>query len=391
MLVSVYINSESKLLTNRNVVERVEKVAPFIRFDEDAYIVVNNEGKLYWVVDGYTLSTQYPYSEYFEIDGKIPGTREKYNYIRNSVKAVIDAYNGDVQLYITDKYDPIIMAYNNAYPELFVDLSTEMPQDIKSHLRYPTLLFKIQANMLERYHVSDVNTFYKGEDTWSIATHNTGTVVADIEPYYAYVKLPETNSNELVLMIPYTPQNRNNLTSWLAVRSNGEMVIYSFPKEASVLRAVQLDNKIDQDTQTAKDLSLGSGTRVRREVNVIPIDNTLVYVESIYIEAVNEDAVPQVSKVAVAYKNSLAIADTFDQALKQLLNKETGTIFIEVDDETTLIDAIDNAILTYQRMKEASQKSEWQEFGKELDKLEEVTTILNEKKSEIVITNNENI
>ena len=245
--------------------------------------------------------------------------------------------------------------------------------------------------MLERYHVSDVNTFYKGEDTWSIATHNTGTAVADIEPYYAYVKLPETNSNELVLMIPYTPQNRNNLTSWLAVRSNGEMVIYSFPKEASVLGTVQLDNKIDQDTQTAKDLSLGSGTRVRREVNVIPIDNTLVYVESIYIEAVNEDAVPQVSKVAVAYKNSLAIADTFDQALKQLLNKETGTIFIEVDDETTLIDAIDNAILTYQRMKEASQKSEWQEFGKELDKLEEVMTILNEKKSEIVITNNENI
>lgn len=391
MLVSGYINSESKLLTNRNVVERAEKVAPFVRFDEDAYIVVNDEGRLFWIVDGYTLSTQYPYAEYFEIDGKIPGTREKYNYIRNSVKAVVDAYNGEVKLYITDKYDPVIMAYNNAYPELFVDLSTEMPQDIKSHLRYPTLLFKIQANMLERYHVSDVNTFYKGEDTWSIATHNTGTVVADIEPYYAYVKLPETNSNELVLMIPYTPQNRNNLTSWLAVRSNGEMVIYSFPKEASVLGTVQLDNKIDQDTQTAKDLSLGSGTRVRREVNVIPIDNTLVYVESIYIEAVNEDAVPQVSKVAVAYKNSLAIADTFDQALKQLLNKETGTIFIEVDDETTLIDAIDNAILTYQRMKEASQKSEWQEFGKELDKLEEVMTILNEKKSEIVITNNENI
>ena len=169
------------------------------------------------------------------------------------------------------------------------------------------------------------------------------------------------------------------------------MVIYSFPKEANVLGTVQLDNKIDQDIQTAKELSLGGGTRVRREVNVIPIDDTLVYVESIYIEAVNEDAVPQVSKVAVAYKNSLAIADTFEKALKQVLNKETGTIFIEVDDETTLIDAIDNAILTYQRMKDASQKSEWQEFGKELDKLEEVMMILNEKKAEIVITNNENV
>lgn len=390
MLVSGYINSDSKLLTNRNVVERVEKIAPFIRFDEDAYIVVNDEGKLYWIVDGYTLSTQYPYSEYFEIDGKVSGTKEKYNYIRNSVKAVVDAYNGDVSLYITDKYDPVIMAYKNAYPDLFVDLANDMPKDIESHLRYPTLLFKIQANMLEKYHVADVNTFYKGEDMWAVATHNTGSVVADIDPYYAYVKLPGTDINELVLMVPYTPQNRNNLTSWLAVRSNGEISIYSFPKDTNVLGTVQLDNKIDQDTQTAKDLNLGSGTRVRREVNVIPIDNTLVYVESIYIEAVNEDAVPQVSKVAVAYKNSLAIADNFDQALKQLLNKDSGTIFIEVDEETTLIDAIDNAILTYQRMKEASQKSEWQEFGKELENLEEVMTILNEKKSEIVITNSEN-
>lgn len=385
MLFSGYINSDSKLLTNRNVVERVEKIAPFIRFDEDAYIVVNNEGKLYWVVDGYTLSTYYPYAEYFEIDGKIEGTREKYNYIRNSVKAIVDAYNGDVKLYITDKYDPIVMAYNNSYPELFEDLSVGIPADIESHLRYPELLFNIQTKMLEKYHVSDVNTFYKGEDTWSIATHNTGDIVADIEPYYAYVKLPQSDINELVLMLPYTPQNRNNLTAWVAVRSNGEMLIYSFPKDANVLGTVQLDNKIDQDTETAKDLNLGAGTRVFREVNVIPVDTALVYVESIYIEAVNEDAVPQVSKVAVAYKNSLAIADNFRQALKQVLNKETGTITIEVDDEITLIDTIDNAILTYRKIKEASQNGNWQEFGKEMESLEEIMTILNEKKDEIVI------
>ena len=186
-------------------------------------------------------------------------------------------------------------------------------------------------------------------------------------------------------MLPYTPQNRNNLTAWVAVRANGEMLVYSFPKDANVLGTVQLDNKIDQDTQTAKDLNLGAGTKVSREVNVIPIDDALVYVESIYIEAVNEDAVPQVSKVAVAYKNSLAIADNFEQALKQVLNKETGTITIEVDDEITLIDTIDNAILTYQKIKEASQNGNWKEFGEEMESLDEIMTILNEKKDEIVV------
>lgn len=386
MLASGYINSNSKLLTNRNIIDRVEKIAPFIRFDEDAYMVVNNEGKLFWIVDGYTLSTKYPYAEYFEIEGKLEGTIEKYNYIRNSVKAIVDAYNGDVKLYITDRRDPIIMAYNKAYPELFANLDTEtIPEDIKKHLRYPSLLFKIQAEKFEKYHVSDVNTFYKSEDVWNISTHNTGTEVIDVEPYYAYINIPTTNTRELVLMIPYTPYGRNSLTALLAVRADGSLLVYSFPKEANVLGTIQLDNKIDQDAQTVKDLNLGGGTRVTRKISILPIENTLLYVEPIYIEAVNEDAVPQLSKVAVAYNNNLAISSNLSSSLNQLLNKETGTIIIEVDNEVTLMETIDNTISAFTSLKQASTNGEWEEFGKQLNNLEELITLLNEKKNDITV------
>lgn len=384
MLISGYVNSDSKLLTNRNIIDRVEKIAPFIRFDEDAYMVANDEGRLFWVVDGYTLSTQYPYAEYFQIDGKLEGTTEKYNYIRNSVKAIIDAYNGDVTLYITDRRDPIIMAYNKAYPDLFADLDNEpIPSDISKHLRYPSLLFKIQAEKFARYHVNDVSTFYKGEDSWSIATHNTGNEVVDVEPYYSYVTLPNTNTKELVLMLPYTLYGRNSLTALLAVRPSGELIVYSFPKESNALGTIQLDNKIDQDAQTAKDLNLGAGTKVTREITVLPLGNTLLYVEPIYIEAVNEDAVPQLTKVAVACNNNLAIANTLDEALKQLLNRDNGTIVIEVDDEVTLLETIDNMVSTYTQLKQASQAGDWQEFGKQMNKLEEDINVLKEKKNEI--------
>jgi len=388
MLISGYVNSDSKLLTNRNVIDRVEKVAPFIRFDEDAYMVANDEGKLFWVVDGYTLSTQYPYAEYFQIEGEVEGTIEKYNYIRNSVKAVVDAYNGDVTLYITDRRDPIIMAYNRAYPELFADLDNEpIPEDIEKHLRYPSLLFKIQAEKFTRYHVNDVSTFYKGEDSWSIATHNTGNEVVNVEPYYAYINLPNSNKKELVVMLPYTLYGRNSLTALLAIRPNGDLIVYSFPKESNALGTIQLDNKIDQDAQTAKDLNLGAGTKVTREVTVLPLGNTLLYIEPIYIEAVNEDAVPQLTKVAVACNNNLAIANTLNEALKQLLNKETGTIIIEVDDEVTLLETIDNAISTYTQLKQASQSGDWEEFGKQMSNLEEALNVLNEKKAEIPVNN----
>lgn len=390
MLVSGYIDSDSKLLINRNIIDRVEKIAPFLRFDENAYIVVNDEGRLFWVIDGYTMSTQYPYAEYFEIEGRLPGTKEKYNYIRNSVKVLVDAYNGDVKLYITDRRDPIIMAYNKAYPDLFADLDTDtIPDDIQEHIIYPKKLFSIQAEKLEKYHVSDVNTFYKSEDVWNIATHQTGNVVEKMKPYYSLVRLPGEDKEEFVLMLPYTPQGRNSLTSWFTIRTEkgnyGDMRIYKFPKDANVLGTIQLDNKIDQDSQISKDLNLwsGGGTKVSRGMTVIPVANSLLYIEPICIEAVNENAVPQVKKVAVSYNNSLAIENNLVNALKQVINNEKGTIKIEIDEDSTLKDTIEQTLQTYQYLKQASTQGSWEEFGKQMSKLEELLNKLNEQKAEL--------
>jgi len=390
MLVSDYINADSKLLTNRNILERAEKIAPFLKYDENPYIVINDEGKLFWVIDAYTMSATYPYSEYFEIEGELDGTLEKYNYIRNSVKVLVDAYNGDVKFYIVDRDDPLIMAYNKAYPKLFVDLNEKMPEDISEHIVYPKMLFDIQAQKLEKYHVRDVNKFYKEEDVWNIATHQTGSVTEKIDPYYSFIKLLGNSNEELVLMVPYTPQGRTNLTSWFVVRNldnhYGEMVVYKFSNEANVLGTMQLDNKIDQDGEIAKDLNTWTaiGTKVSRDLKIIPIENSLLYVEPITIEAVNENSVPQVKKVIVAYNNSLAIADTFEEALEQVINNETGTIKIEIDEDTNLFETIEQTVATYDLVKEASKSGNWEEFGVQMDELEIILNKLEEQKVELI-------
>lgn len=391
MLVSDYVDADSKLLTNRNIIDRAKKIAPFLKYDENPYIVINNEGKLFWIIDAYTMSAHYPYSEYFEIEGELEDTFEKYNYIRNSVKVTVDAYNGDVKFYIVDRKDPIIMAYNKAYPKLFVDLDEKMPEDISEHIVYPKMLFSIQAEKLQKYHlnVDDVNQFYK-EDVWDIATYQTGRNIKNIEPYYSFVKLLGNQNEEMVLMVPYTPQGRTNLTSWFMVRNQnnnyGDMLVYRFSNESNVLGTMQLDNKIDQDAEIAKDLNLWTavGTKVTRNLKVIPIENSLLYVEPIYIEAVNENAVPQVKKVIVAYNNSLAIADTFEEALEQVINNEIGTIKIEIDEDTNLFETIEQTTATYNLVKAASQSGDWEEFGKQMDELEKLLNRLEEQKVELI-------
>jgi len=390
MLVSDYINSDSKLLTNRNIIDRAKKIAPFLKYDENPYMVINSEGKLFWIIDAYTMSASYPYSEYFEISGEVEGTLEKYNYIRNSVKVLVDAYNGDVKFYIVDRDDPIVMAYNKAYPKLFVDLEEKIPEDISEHIIYPKMLFDIQAEKLQKYHEKDVNKFYKGEDIWNIATYQTGRTSEKIEPYYTFVKLNGSQNQELVMMVPYTPQGRTNLTSWFMVRTQGDnygkMNVYRFSNESNVLGTMQLDNKIDQDAEIAQEFNLWTavGTKVTRNLQVIPIENSLLYVEPIYIEAVNENAVPQVKKVIVAYNNSLAIADTFEEALEQVINNEIGIIKIEIDEDTNLFETIEQTINTYDLVKQASQNGNWEEFGQQMDELEKLLNKLEEQKGELL-------
>lgn len=388
LLVSDYINSDSKLLINRNIVDRAEKIAPFFQYDQDAYLVANNEGRLYWVINAYTVSSYYPYSEYFEVTNS-DGTVEKYNYIRNSVRVLVDAYNGDIKFYMIDKTDPIVMAYDKAYPQLFA--KEEMPEDIKSHVTYPKTLFELQAKMLEKYHVNDVSTLYKSENVWDIATHQTGSKVEDIEPYYIYTQLLGKNYEELVLVVPYTPAGRNNLTSMFLVTMDGEKVVYKFSNETPVLGTIQLDNKIDQDSDIARDIIMweGTGIKISRDVKVIPIKNTLLYVEPIYIEAINEDAIPQLKKVIVAYNNSVATASNLEEALTTVINNESGTIKIDINEETdkpqdlTIKELIEDIANTYERVKQASKNGNWEEFGNKMKELEDKITELDKKKNEI--------
>lgn len=388
LLVSDYINSDSKLLVNRNIISRAEKIAPFFKYDNDAYLVANSEGKLFWVINAYTVSQYYPYAEYFEVPiGE--GVVEKYNYIRNSVKVLIDAYNGDVTFYMTDKQDPIVMAYAKAYPELFS--KEDIPEDISSHLTYPKKLFDIQSKMLEKYHVSDASTLYKSENVWDIATHQTGQAVEDIEPYYIYTQILGKSEKELALVIPYTPAGRNNLTSMFLVTMDGKKIIYKFSNETPVLGTIQLDNKIDQDSDIARDLIMweGTGVKISRDVRIVPIKNTLLYVEPIYIEAVNEDAIPQLKKVIVAYNNSVATASNLEDALKTVINNESGAIKIDINEEVseeenlTVKELIDEIITTYDDVKKASQEGNWEEFGNKMKELEEKIDELDTKKNDL--------
>lgn len=387
MLVSNYINSNSKLLINRNITDRVQKIAPFLKIDKDPYIVINKEGKLYWVVDAYTTSSYYPYSQHVQI-----GNYESINYIRNSVKVLVNAYDGSLKFYIVDRHDPIIMAYRKIYPAMFADIDNDpIPDDVWEHIRYPEKLYNIQAEVLKKYHVNDVDTFFRNEDNWSIAQHHNGNEKVQMEPYYTLIKLPGNIKEELVLMLPYTPKDKNNLIAWLGVRSTrenyGKMVLYRFPKDVNILGPLQLDNLIDQNPDISKDLALWNqgGSKVLRRMSIIPVENTLLYVEPIYIAAMNEGAIPEVKKVIVAYDGEFAIGDTLQQALLNVINKTGPTIPIKVEDKENIKSVLEQTFKTYRNLKDSSSKNDWESFGKDMQKLDELLQTIENRQNEITV------
>ena len=228
LLVSDMFTKDSKILINRNITERLQKVAPFLRYDSDPYIIIDGDGRLKWIVDAYTETSEYPYSQRVGWQ----------NYIRNSVKAVVDAYDGDVKLYISDKDDPIIMAYNKMYPNLFE--KDELPEDIKEHIKFPEYLFKIQSEIYAKYHIDNPTAFYNKNDMWVVANEKYGSANEErsVLPYYNRMKLEGEDNDELLLTIPYTLANKDNMVSWLAVRNDwkhyGKLYVYKFPKDMNV-------------------------------------------------------------------------------------------------------------------------------------------------------------
>lgn len=341
LLVSSNVNSDSQILINRNVIQRAQKAVPFLKVDKDAAITITSDGRLVWVLDAYTLSANYPYGQYFYSQGN-DGLQEfnGINYIRNSVKITIDAYSGVVNCYIIDEDDPIIQAYQKVYPGVFS--KEPLPEDIRSHMRYPEAMFKIQTEVLKKYHIipdkeENIKNFYTNQDAWNIADYPDETSpngVKEIDAYYNMIKLPDElgTDEELILMRPYTPSGgRHNMVSWLAVRNSkdhyGEMILFNFPKSTNILGPYQVESNINQISEVSANMTLWgqSGSKVfKGSLLVIPIENSVLFIEPIYIKAETESSIPQVKMVVAGYQQGddfkSGVGSNLDQALEKLFS-----------------------------------------------------------------------
>ena len=323
------INAQSRLLMRRNLRERVAALAPFLTFDQDPYIVVGEDGRLSWVMDAFTTSNEYPYSTHDGIDDR------PINYMRNSVKAVIDAYDGTTTFYVFDSADPILADYRGIFPSLFKDRSA-MPAWLNAHIRYPELMLSVQAQVYGLYHMTNPEVFYNREDLWTVAseTRSTGAeqATAPMDPNFVLMKLPGEDGLEFVEILPFTPANRNNLIGWIAGRSDGEhygtSVVYDFPKTRLVDGPQQIESRIDQNAQLSGQLTLWNqqGSHVRRgSLLVIPCGKALLYAEPIYLQA-ERSPMPELRLVVLALQDKLAYAPTFEAALASLFGSEQSTL-----------------------------------------------------------------
>ncbi|MCV3216627.1 UPF0182 family protein, partial [Plectonema radiosum NIES-515] len=328
MLLTRNFHAETKLLFRRNILERVKAIAPFLRYDSDPYLVAADGGGtnsigektyLYWILDAYTTSDRYPYSD--------PG-KNKFNYIRNSVKVVIDAYNGTVNFYVADPQDPIINTLAAIFPNLLKPLSV-MPDALKSHIRYPVDLFSIQSERLLAYHMTDPQVFYNREDLWQIPTEIYGNEPRPVQPYYLIMKLPTATTEEFILLLPFTPTQRANLIAWLAARSDqqeyGKLLLYEFPKQQLIYGQEQIEALINQDPVISQQISLWNraGSRaIQGNLLVIPIEQSLLYVEPLYLEA-EQNSLPTLVRVIVVYQNRIVMAETLQQAIDAVFQSKT--------------------------------------------------------------------
>jgi uncharacterized membrane protein (UPF0182 family) len=320
------VTSESRVLMNRNIREIVDGVAPFLTYDRDPYLVVSNDGRLFWIIDAFTESAYFPYSSHHDVAGN------SVNYVRNSVKVVIDAYHGSAQFYVFDNQDPLIAAYQRVFPNLFRD-ATQMPADLRAHVRYPETLLRAQGEVYNLYHTQNPKIFFQREDVWSIAQQITldkdgKKQSKPIDPYYVLMQLPgEAQANEFVMILPFTPSNRNNLIGWMAGRSDGEnygkLLVYNFPKSRLIDGPLQIDARIDQNAQLSGQFTLWNqqGSRViRGHLLVIPIGRSVLFVEPIYLQA-EHSPMPELRIVVLATHEKLAYGQTFSEAMTNLFGE----------------------------------------------------------------------
>jgi len=368
LLLSSDITPESRVLYYRNIMERARTIAPFLIYDEDPYIVVAKDGRLLWIIDGYAVSNRVPYSK---------PLNKQFNYIRNSVKVVVDAYNGTVQFYISDPDDVIIKVYNTIFPDLFSPLS-EMDEDLRKHIRYPKGFLQVQAKMFSTYHMTDPKVFYNKEDLWEIPASGEEA----IEPYYTIMKLPGEKKEEYILLLPYTPSKRDNLAAWIAGRCDephyGNLIVYTFPRDRLIFGPRQIDARIDQDSYISQQLTLWGqrGSQViRGSLLIIPIESSLLYVQPLYLAAEDKGGLPELRRVILAFENNVIMEDNLELGLQQLFGGRVTPASgekVAADDSASLNELAKEAAQVYERLNELMRQGNWAGYGEELKKLGQI-------------------
>ncbi len=370
ILLSDDITKESRIMYFRNIQERAKKAFPFLELDKDPYIVIN-EGRLVWIQDAYTKSSKYPYSK--DLDG--------INYMRNSVKITIDAYDGSIKAYISDKNDPIIKSFDKIFPDVFLSVN-EAPESLKKHFRYPQDIFAYQTELYSVYHMQEPQIFYNKEDLWEMPNIKGSNRGENIGPMMRHLimRLPGEEKEEFILMAPFTPKGKNNMSAWVAARSDGEnygqLIAYTFPRQSLVFGPKQIVNRINQDAEISRQISLWDqrGSEVLQgNLSVIPINESILYIRPLYLRA-EGGKIPELKRVIVAYENKIAMEETLDLALKRVfsgtLNKETSKIKSEEKTQTQneLIQKAKEYFLNAQR---ALKRGDWEAYGREINLLGE--------------------
>ncbi len=428
ILFTNYLTPESRIMYNRNIQNRLSIIAPFLTYDNDPYIVIS-EGRLYWIMDAYTTSDMYPYSS----RSPMPGTRKLVNYIRNSVKVIIDAYNGSVDFYTLDEVDPLLKTYKSMFPEIFKPISV-MPEDLKRHIRYPGGLFSIQVDAYLKYHMEDIQVFYNQEDLWQVPDVLNGDTRLAMEPYYIIIKLPEEEREEFFLMLPMTPSRKDNMIGWLAARCDqsdyGNLIVYKLPKDKLVYGPMQIEARVNQQTEISREFSLwdqrGSSV-IRGNILAIPVEDTFIYVEPVYLEAKQETAqkpapgqqprrgifstpqsgasggnisgagkpdrssasLPELKRIIAASGNRVVMHERLDEALRGILGSDllsakpssTATIERQMESDSEVGEMAKKALEHYRKAKEYLRDGNWAGYGKELDALEKILTEQEQKEA----------
>jgi uncharacterized membrane protein (UPF0182 family) len=372
ILLSSDLVPESRMLMHREVAERVQRIAPFLRLDADPYLVVTRDGRLVWMLDAYTITDRYPYAD---------PTARIGNYIRNAVKVTIDAYHGTVDFYVADPSDPLIRMLARVFPALLKPLEA-MPADLREHIRYPEGLFAIQAHKYATYHMRDPQVFYNREDSWALPQRTVGGRVEEMEPYYTIMRLPGERKEEFILLSLFNPANRDNMIAWLAARSDpphyGRLVAYLFPKQRLVYGPRQIDARIDQDPVIARQLALwnqAGSTVIRGSLLAIPIEQSLIYVQPLYLAAAAQGALPELRRVIVAHGNDIAMTPTLEESLATLFGSRRppalgATAAPPSDDASGSVGR--QAWEAWLRAQEALRTGDLARYGVEQKRLEEV-------------------